>query len=154
MRKITCVRARLSTRNGVRRRLRIRLSGKLLTDTDVSVPAFVALAADMIFAARIRGAANAAGVPVRVLTSADSVADSIRGGASRLMLDLDFRSADPVTLIERLRADPDTAAVEIIAFVSHVRGDRIAAARAAGATRVMARSAFMRELPGLLAAIR
>jgi CheY-like chemotaxis protein len=130
------------------------LSGKLLTDTASPPTAIVALAADMIFAARIRGAAKAAGVPVRVLTSADTVADSIRQGAARLLLDLDFRSADPITLIERLRADPETAGVEILAFVSHVRDDRIAAARSAGATRVMARSAFMRELPRLLAAAR
>jgi hypothetical protein len=40
--------------------------------------------------------------------------------------------------------------VNIIAFVSHVREDAIAAARSAGADRVLARSAFVRELNNLL----
>jgi CheY-like chemotaxis protein len=110
----------------------------------------VALAADMLFASRIRGAANAAGVPVRVVSSAAAALDAVRAGARRLLLDLDSRAADPIGLIEQLRADSATAGVEVIAFVSHVREDRIAAARAAGATRVLARSAFVRELPRLL----
>jgi CheY-like chemotaxis protein len=104
----------------------------------------------MLFAARIRAAAAAAGIDVRVASTVDAAADAIRAGARRLLLDLDLRNADPVALIERLRADPHTGAVEIIAFVSHVREDRIAAARSAGATRVLARSAFVRDLPALL----
>jgi hypothetical protein len=40
----------------------------------------------------------------------------------------------------------------VVAFVSHVRPERAEAARAAGAGRVLSRGAFVRELPGLLAA--
>jgi hypothetical protein len=42
--------------------------------------------------------------------------------------------------------------VELIAYVSHVREDLIAAARAAGADRVLARGAFSKLLPDLLRA--
>ena len=38
----------------------------------------------------------------------------------------------------------------MIAFVSHVRVDHAEAARAAGASRVLARSAFVKELPELV----
>lgn len=114
------------------------------------LPEIVALPADMLFAARIRAAAAAAGIDVRIASTADAAAAAMRAGARRLLLDLDLRTGNPVALIERLRADPQTGAVEIIAFVSHVREDRIAAARSAGATRVLARSAFVRDLPVLL----
>jgi len=122
----------------------------LLAEADRPSAGTVALAADMLFASRIRGAASAAGVPVRVVSAAPAAVEAVRAGASRLLLDLDTRTADPIALIRQLRSDDVTAAVEIIAFVSHVREDLIAAARAAGATRVMARSAFVRELPRLL----
>jgi hypothetical protein len=41
--------------------------------------------------------------------------------------------------------------VPVVAFASHVRADLIAEARAAGADRVLARSAFVAELPALVA---
>ena len=111
----------------------------------------VALPADMLFATRIRAAAAAAGVHVRIVRNPDEAAAAVQAGARRLLLDLDLRGHDPVALIERLKADPETSAVEVIAFVSHVRQDAIAAARSAGATRVAARSAFVRDLPAILA---
>ena len=39
---------------------------------------------------------------------------------------------------------------EVVCFVSHVDAATIAAARAAGLTRILARSAFVEQLPGLL----
>lgn len=128
------------------------MHGARLETTTGANGEIVALAADMLFASRIRGAATAAGVNVRMARSPDDAARAIAAGARRLLLDLDLRGPDPVALIERLRADPATAGVEILAFVSHVREDRIAAARAAGATRVLARSAFVRDLPAILTA--
>jgi hypothetical protein len=42
------------------------------------------------------------------------------------------------------------AGVPVIAFGAHVQGAALVAARAAGADRVLARSAFVNALPGLL----
>jgi CheY-like chemotaxis protein len=108
-----------------------------------------AVAADMIFGARIRGAAQLAGVEVRFARDAASLAQ-VAAGARLVLLDLDARWLDIAGSIEALRSGEATADVEIVAFVSHVRADAIAAARAAGADRVLARSAFVRELPALL----
>ncbi len=113
-------------------------------------PRTVALAADLLFAGRIRGTAEALGHPLRIVRSADDLVAAVRAGSRRVLLDLDVRGLDSASLIRRLRVDPDTAHAEIIAFVSHVRTEAIDAARAAGATRVMARSAFVRALPDLL----
>jgi CheY-like chemotaxis protein len=54
--------------------------------------------------------------------------------------------------VSALRADTTLADVPVIAFVSHVHAERAEAARAAGASRVLARGAFVLELPRLLAA--
>ncbi|HEY8470908.1 MAG TPA: hypothetical protein VIL18_14750 [Longimicrobiales bacterium] len=117
-----------------------------------ATPAVLALVADLIFASRIRGAAAAQGVPVQVVRSADELLARARATPPRLVLvDLEARAADPAGTIARLRATPEGAGVPIVAFGSHVNRDAIEAARAAGATRVLARSAFVRELPGLLA---
>jgi CheY-like chemotaxis protein len=115
-----------------------------------SAPA-LALPADLMFAARIRAAALAAGVPIEIFARPEPLTAAARDVAPRLVfIDLDARNWDPVTVIRSLRQDTATATTRIIAFVSHVRQDAIKAARAAGADRVMARSAFARELPELL----
>lgn len=117
-----------------------------MPDND-SAPNVVALAADMIFAARIRGAAQAVGASLELARNADALLERARTDPPRrILLDLDTRSTDPAELIRTLKADPRTAAIEIVAFVSHVREDAIAAARDAGADRVLARGAFARQL--------
>lgn len=110
----------------------------------------VAAVADLIFGARIRSAAQDAGVEVKFARSLAEV--RAHAEAARLVvLDLDARWLDAPAAIRGLRETPETAGVRIVAFVSHVRADAIEAARAAGADRVLARSAFVRELPALLA---
>jgi CheY-like chemotaxis protein len=115
-----------------------------------SGPRTVALAADLLFAGRIRGTAGAAGRSVTLARRPQDVLDAVKAGAVRVLLDLDARSVDVPALIRALRADAATCHAEIIAWVSHVRTDAIDAAREAGADRVLARSAFVRELPQLL----
>jgi CheY-like chemotaxis protein len=111
------------------------------------------LAADLIFASRIRAAAEAAGVTARLARTAAEV-EVAAGEAGLVLLDLDARGLDAPALIRALKANAALAAVPVVAFVSHVRADAIEAARAAGADRVLARSAFVRVLPELLAGIR
>jgi CheY-like chemotaxis protein len=108
----------------------------------------VALAADLLFASRIRGAAGAAGAEVRLARTADDVLAAVADGATRVLLDLDARHVDAPALIRAIRASGRD--VEVIAWVSHVRQHAIAAAREAGADRVLARSAFVQQLPALL----
>jgi CheY-like chemotaxis protein len=111
--------------------------------------AVVAVVADLIFGARIRGAAQQAGVAVRFVRSSDALL-SEAAGARLVLLDLETRWLDAPSVIAELKARDTTAGVQVIAFVSHVRADAIESARQAGADRVLARSAFVRELPQLL----
>lgn len=113
--------------------------------------AILALPGDLMFASKIRATAQATGAVVGVHARPAALLDAARRHPPRLVLiDLDARSWDPTALVRDLKQDERTAAVRVVAFVSHVRQDAIDAARSAGADRVLARSAFVRELPAIL----
>jgi CheY-like chemotaxis protein len=118
-------------------------------DPPADVPRVVALAADLIFSSRIQGTAQVVGVPLLLARNETQVLEAVKAGASIVLLDLDARAIDVNTLIRELRA-LDVPRLRITAFVSHVRADAIEAAREAGAHRVIARSAFVRDLPAIL----
>ena len=106
----------------------------------------VALAADLIFAARIRAAADT----VRVILAKDveDFLTKIRTEQPQLIvLDLDRRGLDVQHVVRQIKTLSDA---HVLAYVSHVRADLIAAARDAGADRVMARGAFAKEMQAIL----
>jgi hypothetical protein len=53
--------------------------------------------------------------------------------------------------IAAARSDAALSDVPVVAFFSHVHAERAAAARESGASLVLPRSAFVQQLPGLLA---
>jgi CheY-like chemotaxis protein len=110
-------------------------------------PPVVAAVADLMFASKIRGAAAQTGVEVVFARSAADLVDRA-AGTRLILLDLETRWLDAAT-IRALKQGAARDAV-VIAFASHVRGDLLTSARAAGADRVLARSAFVRTLPALL----
>jgi len=111
----------------------------------------LALPGDLMFASRIRGAAGMTGTAVVVCPRpAVLYAELGRVTPDLVLIDLDARSWDPIAVIAALVSDHAVPQDRIIGFVSHVRADVISAARAAGAGRVLARSAFIRDLPDLL----
>ena len=117
-----------------------------------SPPAVIALPADLMFAARIRGTAQAVGANLTLVRNEKELLERARALAPRqIIIDLDTRSLDPVALIATLKADPTLKSIPILAYVSHVREDAIAGARAAGAKRVIARGAFVKNLTEILA---
>lgn len=111
----------------------------------------VALVEDLLFASRIREAARAAGVAVRTVRVADEVAAAVRDGAPLVLIDADSDRLPWQETIAAVRRGT-RAEVPVVAFLSHVHADRAKDARTAGASRVLARSAFVEELPRLLAA--
>ena len=111
----------------------------------------IALVDDLMFLSRIREAARAAGLDVGVARDARSLTDSVRAGARLVLVDADSTRLPWADAVRSLRA-ASPAAVPVVAFVSHVNADRAEAARGAGCTRVVARGAFVQELPHLLAA--
>jgi DNA-binding NarL/FixJ family response regulator len=105
----------------------------------------VALPADLIFAARMRG--TVPDVNVILASTVEDFLTKIAQHAPRIaVLDLDRRGLDVEHVVRSVKA-LDT---HLIAYGSHVREDLISAARAAGADRVMARGAFVKQMTDLL----
>lgn len=116
------------------------------------MPPVIALVDDLLFASRIREAARGRGVEVRTARRVEEVTSALEAGAPLLLVDADSDRLPWAEAVAAVRARPALAAVPIVAFFSHVHAGRAAAARAAGASRALARSAFVQELPGLLEA--
>ena len=107
---------------------------------------------DLLFSSKIRGAAKHAGVEIRFVRTPGAVLGEIQHHRpSLVILDLDATRLQPVAVLEALRAVAAGARPRTVGVVSHVHADLVEAARAAGADRVMARSTFVANLPGLLA---
>ena len=105
--------------------------------------AIIALVKDLMFASRIRGAAEDA----RTVMSADALEEAV-GPGTRLVL-VDLQVPDAPHAIRRLTESEHSP--KVVAFGSHVDTQALAAARAAGADTVMPRSEFVRELGRLIA---
>ena len=112
----------------------------------------VALVDDLMFLSRIREAARGAGAAVRAARGPTDLVSGARDGGQLVLVDADSSRLPWAEAVGALRADPSLAALPVVAFVSHVHAERAEAARAAGCTRVLSRSAFVQELPRLLAA--
>lgn len=107
--------------------------------------------ADMLFASRVRGVAGAMGTAVRVVGKPAAVAAAVRESGVRLVLvDLELPAGRGLEAIRAVRDDPETAHAEIVGFSSHRNTNALREGRAAGADRVLARSAFIEALPSLL----
>jgi len=113
----------------------------------------VALVDDLMFLSRVREAARGAGVGMTSVRDADGLLAAARAGARLVVVDLDGARVPWREALASLRADAAFRELPVVGFLSHVRGDLAEAARAAGASRVLARSAFVAELPRLVAAL-
>lgn len=106
---------------------------------------------DLMFSSKISATAKALGVPIQFARSPGAVVDAVRAsGASLVIVDLNSQRVRPLDTVAALKADPSLSRVRTLGFVSHVQTGLIDQARAAGVDRVMARSAFVNQLPQLL----
>jgi CheY-like chemotaxis protein len=107
---------------------------------------------DLMFSSRISTAAKALGTAIRFTRSPDAVLTAARETMPALvLLDLNSARSRPLEILAALKSDPGLAAVPTVGFVAHVDTATIEAARRAGVDRVLARSAFVEQLPALLA---
>jgi PleD family two-component response regulator len=107
---------------------------------------------DLLFRSKISETASSLGIeaafprdPRRVLVAIQESPPDL------LVLDLNSARFEPLALLESVRSDEATRDVPTVGFLSHVQKDLAVAAREAGCDRVVARSAFTRDLPRILA---
>ena len=111
--------------------------------------AILVLCDDLLFWARIEAAARLAGTPVRRAAGPEDARAAVAAGdVRRVLADLGSRSLDAAALAAEWKAGG--RAPELVGFASHVDLDVQRRAREAGFDRVLARSAFVRELASLL----
>ncbi len=68
-----------------------------------------------------------------------------------LILDLNSTHFEPLELLETVKSNETTREVPTVGFLSHVQKDLAVAAKEAGCGRIMARSAFTKDLPKIVA---
>jgi len=108
-------------------------------------------AADLLWASKIKGTADALGLPCRPVRTLEMLeARLVDSPVRALVIDLE---AGPVGLemVRRLAGDASRAGVRIVVFGPHVDLDGLNEAKRSGAHAVMARGAFGSQLPTILA---
>lgn len=116
----------------------------------MSAPILVAVE-DLIFLAKIQQAAHHLGVAIETVQPEKLKGRTTELGVRAVIVDLNHSSGKAVEALASLKADPATSQIRILGFASHVQGELIEGARAAGCDQVLARSAFSQQLPHWLA---
>jgi PleD family two-component response regulator len=106
---------------------------------------------DLMFTSKIRTTAAQLGVEVAFARSADTaLAEMRKAPPSLVILDLNNPRTEPLTIVQTMKQDPALASVPTVGYASHVQTDVINAARQAGVSDVLARSAFTQHLAEIL----
>jgi CheY-like chemotaxis protein len=110
------------------------------------------VADDLLFRSKISTTAKSLNVVVRAATTPEAAVERARADRPTLvLLDLDGQKPAPFEVLARFAADPVLRTLPTVGFVSHVHADLVHKARTLGIGTVLARSAFVAQLPDLLA---
>ena len=107
---------------------------------------------DLLFKSKISETASTLGIEASFARNPKRLLEALRESPPDLLvLDLNSARFEPLALLRSVRSDEATSDVPTIGFLSHVQKDLAVAAREAGCDRIVARSAFTRDLPQILA---
>ena len=115
-------------------------------------------ASDLLWASKIKGAADALSIPCRPVRNSEMLTARLADSDVRALI-VDLEAGETaLALITQLREHQDgrqttSPSPRILAFGPHVAKDRLQAAREAGADAVYTRGAFADRLPELLTAL-
>jgi CheY-like chemotaxis protein len=110
----------------------------------------IALLDDLMFMVKIQEALKRAGLSGVFVKSQEEALAKAREGASLIILDLNYSKADPLETIVKLKSEAVTGSIPLVGYVSHVQVELRQAAADKGCDTVLARSAFVQNLPELL----
>lgn len=106
---------------------------------------------DLLFKSKISGTADSLDVRVGFPRSPRKLLETLREAPPQLLiLDLNSDRFEPLKVLYEVSSDETLSGVRTLGFLSHVQKDLAVAAREAGCDRVMARSAFTKNLPEIL----
>ena len=106
---------------------------------------------DLLFRSKISETADVVGVEAAFPRNPKKLLEALRASPPDLLvLDLNSARFEPLKLLRIVNSDSALQDVRTVGFLSHVQGDLALAARESGCDRVMARSAFVENLPRVL----
>jgi PleD family two-component response regulator len=106
---------------------------------------------DLLFRSKIGETAAQLGVEASFPRSPKKLEDALKASPPDLLIvDLNSSRFEPLNLLQSVKSEKATKVVKTVGFLSHVQKDLAVAAKEAGCDRVMARSAFTRDLPKVL----
>jgi PleD family two-component response regulator len=121
------------------------------TEADVARRVLGALE-DLLFKSKISETASQLGIEAAFPRSPKKLLDALRESPPDLLvLDLNSARFEPLKLLGEVKSDEAMRGIPTVGFLSHVQKDLAVAAREAGCDRIVARSAFTRDLPRILA---
>ena len=110
----------------------------------------LAVMSDLFFSVKINDAAKKLGMSAEFVKDKTLALEKAKSKPPLIILDLNCDAADPLDLIAGIKADPETAGIAMIGFVSHVQAELKQKAQAAGCDTVVARSVFAQNLAAIL----
>jgi PleD family two-component response regulator len=106
---------------------------------------------DLLFRSKISETARQLNAEARFPRSPEKLLETLRESPPDLLvLDLNSARFEPLNLLRTVKSDETTQHISTVGFLSHVQKDLAIAAKEAGCDRIMARSAFVRDLPQIL----
>jgi CheY-like chemotaxis protein len=107
---------------------------------------------DLLFRSKISETAQTLGVEAAFPRTREKLLGALRESPPDLLiLDLNSARFDALELLRTVKTDGALRDVPTVGFLSHVQAELVVAARRSGCDRVMARSAFVENLPHVLA---
>jgi PleD family two-component response regulator len=107
---------------------------------------------DLLFRSKIGETAAQLGIEASFPRSPKKLEEALSASPPDLLiLDLNSSRFEPLQILQTMKSEGTTRDVKTVGFLSHVQKDLAVAAKEAGCDRVMARSAFTRDLPKVLA---
>ncbi len=111
----------------------------------------IAAVEDLLFKSKVSETATQLGVEAKFPRSPEKLLIALRESPPDLLiLDLNSARFEPLGLLREVGSDAAISGIPTVGFLSHVQKDLAVAAREAGCNKVMARSAFTRDLPKIL----
>lgn len=114
----------------------------------------IAAVADLMFTAKISAAAKQAGCVVKFLQQEEkllaAIAETPSDAAPLVIVDLNHLTLKAAEFVARLKSNPGTASVPVLAYLSHVQVDLKRAAEQAGCDLVLPRSVFSQNIHEIL----
>jgi len=107
---------------------------------------------DLLFRSKISETASSLGIEAAFPRNPKRLLEALRESPPDLLvLDLNSARFEPLKLLMSVKSESATSDVSTVGFLSHIQKDLAVAAREAGCDRVVARSAFTKDLPQILA---